>query len=226
VGGRRNNAVKSGRTGPIGEPLPTDLPRMVAARHTAVVTMEVQRGVVGDLSTIPELADEARAAGLVQSIARLLDAARAASVAVVHCTAGFRPDGASTPRNAPLINALLRRPDHLVEGSKAVELVPELGPDPNDYISSRRHGVSPFGGTSLDATLRGLGITTVVATGVSLNLGIPGLAIEAVNLGYRVALPRDAVCGVPREYADAVLANTMALVATITTVDDLIGCWT
>jgi nicotinamidase-related amidase len=206
--------------------LPTDLPRMVAARHTAVVTMEVQRGVVGDISTIPELADEAKAAGLVPSIARLLQSARAAGVAVVHCTAGFRPDGASTPRNAPLINALLRRPDHLVEGSQAVELVPELGPEPSDYISSRRHGVSPFGGTSLDATLRGLGITTVVATGVSLNLGIPGLAIEAVNLGYRVALPREAVCGVPRDYADAVLANTMALVATITTVDELIGCWT
>ena len=151
---------------------------------------------------------------------------RAAGVAVVHCTAGFRPDGASTPRNAPIITALMRRPDHLIEGTPAVELVPELGPEPSDHVSARRHGVSPFGGTSLDATLRGLGVTTVVATGVSLNLGIPGLAIEAVNLGYRVVLPRDAVCGVPADYARSVLENTMALVATLTTVDDLIACWT
>jgi len=206
--------------------LPTDLCRMVAARHTAVVTMEVQRGVVGDLSTIPELAEEARSSGLVPAIRTLLGAARTAGLAVVHCTAGFRPDGASTPRNAPIITALMRRPDHLIEGTPAVEIVPELGPEPSDHVSARRHGVSPFGGTSLDATLRGLGVTTVVATGVSLNLGIPGLAIEAVNLGYRVVLPQDAVCGVPADYARAVVANTMALVATLTTVDEVIPCWT
>ena len=209
----------------VGNGLAIDLNRLVAARHTAVVTMEVQRGVVGDLSTIPALAESVRSSGIVGSIARLLDAARAAGVAVVHCTAGFRSDRASTPRNAPIITALLRRPDHLLEGSAAVELIDEMGPDPRDHLSSRRHGVSPFGGTSLDSTLRGLGISTVVATGVSLNLGIPGLAIEAVNLGYTVVVPTDAVCGVPEEYGRLVLENTVALVATLTTVDDLIGCW-
>jgi nicotinamidase-related amidase len=205
--------------------LPIDLNRLVAPRHTAVVTMEVQRGVMGDVSTIPALAESARSSDIVRSIARLLDVARAAGVAVVHCTAGFRPDRASTPRNAPIITALLRRPDHLLEGTAAVELIDEIGPQPSDHLSSRRHGVSPFGGTSLDSTLRGLGISTVVATGVSLNLGIPGLAIEAVNLGYTVVVPKDAVCGVPEEYGRAVLENTVALVATLTTVDELIGCW-
>lgn len=205
--------------------MPVDLCRLVAARHTAVVTMEVQRGVVGDLSTIPALADSARSCNLVGSIERLLGSARAAGAAVVHCTAEFRADRASTPRNAPIITALLRRPDHLLEGSAAVELVEEMGPEPTDHVCSRRHGVSPFGGTSLDATLRGLGISTVVATGVSLNLGIPGLAIEAVNLGYTVVVPEDAVCGVPEDYGRTVLENTVALVATITTVDELISCW-
>lgn len=187
--------------------------------------MEVQRGVVGDLSTIPALAESAESCGLVPAIARLLDVGRAAGASVVHCTAGFRPDRASTPRNAPIISALLKRPDHLLEGTPAVELVKEMGPDPSDHLSSRRHGVSPFGGTSLDATLRGLGISTVVATGVSLNLGIPGLAIEAVNLGYTVVVPTDAVCGVPEQYGQTVLENTIALVATLTTVDQLIDCW-
>jgi nicotinamidase-related amidase len=187
--------------------------------------MEVQRGVVGDLSTIPDLAASAEASGLVPSIARLVQAARAAGTAVVHCTAGFRPDRATSPRNAPIITAMLRRPDHLLEGTAAVELVPEIGPDPSDHLSSRRHGVSPFGGTSLDETLRGLGVSTVIATGVSLNLGIPGMSIEAVNLGYHVVVPTDAVCGVPEQYGRAVLENTLSLVATLSTVDELIRCW-
>jgi nicotinamidase-related amidase len=205
--------------------VPVDLSRFVTPRHTAVLTMEVQRGVIGDLSTMSDLAKEATEANLIPTIARLVGEARSAGVSVVHCTASFRPDGASTPRNAPIITAMLRRPDHLVEGTRAVELVPELGPEPTDYISNRRHGLSPFGGTSLDATLRGLGVTTVIPTGVSLNIAIPGLAIEAVNYGYRVVLPTDSVCGVPADYGRLVLENTMAFVATLTTTDELIACW-
>ena len=43
-------------------------------------------------------------------------------------------------------------------------------------------------------------MTTVVATGVSVNVGIMGLCLSAVDLGYQVVLVRDAVAGVPAEY--------------------------
>lgn len=206
--------------------MPLDLSRFAAPHRTALVTMEIQRGVVGDLSTIPELARSASETGLVASVARLLSAGRTAGVRVVHCTAAFRADGSGTPRNAPIITTLMRRPGHLTEGTPAVDIVPELGPAESDVVSSRRHGVSPFGGTSLDELLQKLGVSTVIATGVSLNLGIPGLAIEAVNNGYTVVVPRDAVCGVPPRYGADVIENTVSLVATITTVDELIACWT
>ena len=52
-----------------------------------------------------------------------------------------------------------------------------------------------------------------------------GLAIEAVNLGYRVAVVTDAVAGVPREYGRAVIDNTIALLATRVAVDDVIASW-
>ena len=92
-------------------------------------------------------------------------------------------------------------------------------------MSTRLHGVSPFTGTSLDTCLRNLGVRTVVATGVSVNLGVLGLAIEAVNLGYQVVVVRDAVAGLPQEYADAVLDNTFPLISTLTTVDELVAAW-
>jgi biuret amidohydrolase len=85
--------------------------------------------------------------------------------------------------------------------------------------------VSPFTGTDLDTWLRNLGVDTVIATGVSVNLGILGLAIEAVNLGYQVIVVRDAVAGLPRHYAEAVLANTLPLISTITTVAALEEVW-
>jgi nicotinamidase-related amidase len=203
--------------------MPVTLADLVGDGQAAVLTMEIQRGVVGDLSSFPELSAAAEEIGLVANTARLLAAARAATVPVVHCTAGFRPDRRGSPANAPLMSAMLRRPEHLVDGTPAVELVPELGPEPGDLVSHRAHGVSPFTGTTLDPTLRALGVSTVVATGVSVNLGILGLAIEAVNLGYRVVVATDAVCGIPRDYADALTRNTLALVALLATSDDVAG---
>jgi nicotinamidase-related amidase len=113
----------------------------------------------------------------------------------------------------------------LVEGSEQARLVPELGPEPSDLILSRMHGLSPMHGTELDAVLRNLGVTTVVAVGVSLNVAIVNLAFDAVNLGYQVVIPRDAVAGTPVEYADAVLEHTLEMVATVTDVGALVAAW-
>jgi nicotinamidase-related amidase len=144
---------------------------------------------------------------------------------VVHCTAEFRADRVGSPVNCSLVASMIRNPDHLLVGSAAAEVVPEFGPAPGDLFSSRLHGVSPFTGTSLDPLLRSLGVTTVVATGASVNLGVLGLAIEAVNLGYTVVIPRDAVVGVPQEYADALLDHTYPMIATLTTVDAVLAAW-
>jgi nicotinamidase-related amidase len=49
--------------------------------------------------------------------------------------------------------------------------------------------------------------------------------MDAINLGYQVVLVRDAVCGVPKSYADAVIDNTLSLLATVVTTDELLGYW-
>lgn len=198
---------------------------MAAPGHTALLTMELQRGIVGDLSTIGPLADAVAAAGTLAATARLADAARTHGVAVVHATVSFRPGRRGAAANAPMLAAAARRPDHLATGSPSAELVPELGPAPDDLRSDRHHGVTPFTGTDLDALLRGLGVRTLVATGVSVNMGIFGLAIEAVGLGYQVIVVEDAVAGVPASYAADVLDHSIRLLATVRTVDDLVAAW-
>ena len=205
--------------------MPVDLGELARPDHTAVLTMEMQRGVAGDLAVLPDLARAVAEAGIVEATARLLDAARRVGVRVVHCTAEFRPDDAGSLNNAPMLAALARTPSRLVEGSPAAAVLPQLGPQPSDLTSPRSHGVSPFGGTSLDMTLRNLGVRTVVATGVSVNIGIFGLIVEAVNLGYHVVLPTDCVTGLPADYARAVVDQSLALLATKTSSAELIEAW-
>ncbi|WP_433326502.1 isochorismatase family protein [Spirillospora sp. CA-294931] len=203
-----------------------DLAELAGPRHTAFLVMEMQRGVAGDLAAFPELAETCAERDVVGNAARAAEAARAAGVRVVHCTAAFRADRAgSHTGNSPFIRGLLRDPAHMLEGSGAVEVIPELLDAASDLESRRYHGFSPFTGTSLDPTLRSLGVRTVVAAGLSLNLGIPGLCLEAVNLGYRVVVVSDAVAGVPAAYGDAVMAHTVALLAARATSAELIAAW-
>ncbi|WP_395111354.1 isochorismatase family protein [Actinomadura sp. SCN-SB] len=202
-----------------------DFAELAGPGHTALLVMEMQRGVVGDLAKFPELVKSCAERRVVDNAARAAAAARLAGVRVIQCTAAFRPDRAgSHTGNAPFIKALLRDPQHMLEGTGAIEVVPELA-DPSDIEARRYHGFSPFTGTSLDQTLRSLDVRTVVAIGVSLNLGIPGLCLEAVNLGYRVVVLTDAVAGMPAEYGDAIMANTISLLAARVTTDDLIAAW-
>jgi len=204
---------------------PIELSRLVDPPTTAVVTMECQRGVLGDLATFPALSAAVTETGAIDAMARVVGAARLAGATVVHALAEFRPDRLGSFTNAPLLAFAASIPGQLEEGSPAAQLIPELGPEPADIASSRRHGVSPFTGTDLDSILRSRAVTTVVAVGVSLNVGILGLCIEAVNLGYRVVIPTDATVAVPPTYAEAVLSNTFAQLATLTDSGTLVSAW-
>lgn len=201
------------------------LAELVSPTTTAIITMEMQRGVCGDLASMPALADAVAAAGSVASISELLRAARAVGVPVVHCTFSLLADRAGTPMNSPLIQVLARNPDHLLHGSPAADMIRGLGAAADDLVSNRHHGFSPFIGTDLDSILRNRGVTTVVVTGVSLNLGIPGTVVEALNFGYRVVVARDCTVGVPAEYGESIIRNTLSMVATIATVAEITAAW-
>ena len=198
---------------------------LVAPGRTAILTMEMQRGVIGDLSALRALADVVDSQDIPKRLGLLLDAARGANIPVIHCRAAFRPDRRGSYANVPMVNHLLKNPEHMLLGEATTEVVPELGPAPDDLDSVRLHGMSPFIGTNLDPTLRSLGVDTIVATGVSLNVGIQGLVIEAINHGYHVVLVTDCVAGYPPEYAESVLEHSLARITTQTTAAELTKLW-
>ena len=197
---------------------------------TAVLTMELQNGVVGAGALMKALVNEVDRVGVRQTAGRLCDAARQRGIQVVHCVAENRADGLGAIDNCKVfaMNNRLRRETGstpIDQGTEGAKLVSELGPDDRDIVVARIHGLTPFTQTSLDQILRNLGTRTLVVTGVSINMGIFGTVMSAVDLGYNVIIVRDGVCGVPREYADAVLENSLSLLATIVTADEVIAAW-
>jgi nicotinamidase-related amidase len=201
----------------------TGLAELAAPEHTAIVAQECQGAVIGPNAGLAMLAEEARRVAL-PNIVRLLPVARAAGVRIVHCLVQRRPDGLGSNHNAKIFT-MSRGAVDISPGTPGAEVLPELGPEPSDLILRRWHGVGPMGGTDLDAVLRNLGVSTIVVVGVSLNIAIPNLVMDAVNAAYRVVVPKDAVAGIPADYGDAIIANTLSLLATITTTDDLLKAW-
>lgn len=203
--------------------MPIELHELCAPSITAVVTSEAQRGVIGDCARLPDLAAVA-ADGPIEAMAAVVRKARSVGVAVVHCTAYRRDDGRGSNTNARLFAAMAKL-QPMTDASGATQVVPEIGTEPGDIVLSRMHGLSPMAGTDLDPVLRNLGIATIVVVGVSVNVAVTNLVFDAVNLGYRVVVVRDAVAGVPVDYADAVIDNTLRLCATVVTSTELVAAW-
>jgi nicotinamidase-related amidase len=205
-----------------------ELADLIHPSHTAVVVSEMQRGIIGDLAlpATRDLVNAVREADLPGRLSTLADGARRSGVTVVHATLQFRPRHVGVRINTPLLAVTLGHdPDYLQEGSPAAEIVPELAPQPEDVVHARRHGMSAFAGTDLDMVLRSLDVRTLVIGGVSLNEAVLGMAIEAVNLGYSVAVVRDAVAGLPVSFAQDMLRYAVALLGATPTVAEVLDAW-
>jgi nicotinamidase-related amidase len=199
---------------------------LVEPSHTAIVLNELQRGVVGDLSTMPQIVDSAR--DPIRAVAKLLAAARPLGVVVIHNVVERRADGRGGNHNTAFAAAARKR-QAAGEGTPTPagfdEVVPELGPDPNDFVLGRLHGMSPMTDTGLDPLLRNLGVQTVVAAGASLNVGIVALANDAMNRGYDVVVPGDACTAIPAQYGADMLRYSFPIISRVTTTDELCSLW-
>jgi nicotinamidase-related amidase len=170
---------------------------------------------------LPALA--ADSAGLIAALRRLLDAARARGVRVVHATYEGALGG-DHPGTARLWRALGPATAGWAPGTIETQVVPELLA-PTDLVLPRHHGLFPTLDSELLPVLKGLGVQTIVLTGVSLNLALPITAGHVTQAGFQLVVPRDAVGGTPADYGNQVLDNTIAVLGRITTVDDVVAGW-
>ncbi len=117
--------------------------------------------------------------------------------------------------------------DALVKDALAGEhasLVEPLVPDDDAmFVVKARHSI--FYETPLEYLLRQEEIERIVLTGQVTEQCILYSALDAYIRHYEVVIPRDAVAGLPQDYVEAVFANTLSLVATLTTTDDVIQTW-
>lgn len=192
-------------------------------KRVAVLIHEWQRGTVDpELTGIPGLAARAEELHGTENINRVTEAARAVGFPVFWSTIEPRPDRVGTAGNSVLLSGL--RKGALVAGAPKTALHPGIKADPERDIWIRRvHGLTPFHGTELEPYLREQGIETIILCGVSVDVGVTGAALEAVNRGFSVVVPRDCTAGSTPEIHEFLLANQLRLLATISDAEAVVA---
>jgi len=201
--------------------MPLDVSPHLDPARTAVVNMECQENLIGEHSVLPGLAMAASKIGLVANLSRLFTAARQVGSRIYFCTDERRPDGFGFARNTMVA---LRMTGGDGSGGQG-PIMAEIAPHPEDVIFRREQGLTGFYATGLDPYLRNTGVTTVIVTGVSLNIAVLGTAIEAMNRGYTVVVPDDCVASDPPEYAETAMRYTMRNIAFVVPSSVIIDSW-
>jgi nicotinamidase-related amidase len=124
----------------------------------------------------------------VRASVPLLAAARAAGLPVIYTTVAYAPDGRDGGHFVRKVPALLQ----LTHGSPLAAIVPELAPAPDELVIEKKYA-SAFFGTHLAATLTAARVDTAIMVGCSTSGCIRASAVDGMQHGFRVIVPRECV---------------------------------
>ena len=127
--------------------------------------------------------------GVVDAIGRLLDGFRAAGLPVAFTTVAYDEAGKQA---AEVFIAKIPALLVLEAGSRWTEIDPRIAPVADEPVLTKLWA-SAFHGTPLSSFLTTQGCDSVVVTGASTSGCVRATAVDALQHGYRVLVPRDAV---------------------------------
>ncbi len=146
----------------------------------------------------------------LDSVARVLAAARSHGVPVIHTRVEFAPDGSDGGIFVRKVPAL----EHLYGGGPLSELMPEVAPVEGELVITKQYA-SAFFGTAMASTLVAQGVDTVVLVGVSTSGCIRATGVDAVQHGFIPLVVRDAVADRTPETHEANLFDLQAKYAEV-----------
>ena len=190
--------------------------------HTALLAMDLENDIVHEDGAFKDFgfAQMVRQNDVFAKTARLLDAARRASLKVVFVSLEFRAGHPEINRSAGIFQAIVEA-NALVEGSWGASIHEAVAPREGEPVITKR-AVSAFAGSDLATLLGASGITTLLLTGVATNFVVEGTAREAVDRGYSVVIVADCCASLSQEAHDAALNIALPLLTTITTSEEVI----
>lgn len=188
-------------------------------RNAALLVVELQNDMVNEANLGKKglgsaLTEAVHRRGVLDKVARLLGVARASAVPVFYVNVANRP-GFPRPK-AKIYELAGKRGPSMVEGTWGAEIHPAVASAPGDYVLTRPTSVDGSYGTGLYAILAQLKRTQLVICGISTTLAVEGIVRASLNRGFEMFVIEDCCAGVPQEWHDWSIRNTLPLLSTVT----------
>lgn len=210
-------------------------PLALRASETAVIVVDMQNSYASEGGYV-DLAgfDVSGTAKVVERIGTVLDAARAAGVAVVYFQNGWDPGyveagGPGSPNwhKSNALKTMRARPELdgtlLAKGGWDYDIVRELKPKPGDIVIPKTR-YSGFFNTNIDSVLRARGIRNLVFVGVATNVCVESSLRDAFHLEYFGVVLEDAVNHLGPDFVrEASLYNVETFFGWVSTAADFCG---
>jgi nicotinamidase-related amidase len=178
---------------------------------TALVLIDFQRDFVEPNGFGEALGnDVSKVRGAIEPAKRVLEAARAAGMMVIHTREGHRPDLTDCPPakltrgGTTFIGTDGPMGRILVQGSVGHDIIPELYPIEGEPIIDKP-GKGAFYATDLHLILQNRGITSLILTGVTTEVCVQTSAREANDRGYELVVLEDCVASYFPEFQKSAL---------------------
>jgi nicotinamidase-related amidase len=187
---------------------------MLDPRRCAFLAMDFQHDI---LAVTPQYREK----HLLETVMRVLDAARHTSATIVYITVSFRDDYADAPAHSPLFQAEKARGVMKV-GSPGAAICEELTPQTGDMVINK-HSVDPFNSTHLANVLRARDVETLVLMGVWTNYVVEATARTGADSGYRIIVVTDGCASDTEDHHQFFVTQILPMLGTAATATDVIA---
>ena len=178
----------------------------VDPKRTAVVLIEYQNDFTSEGGALHgAVAEVMERTGMLENTRRLVAAARAAGVTIVHAPITFAAGyGELSDHPYGILKGVVDS-TAFVKGEWGAAIVDALAPQAGDVVVEGKRGLDTFATTNLDFILRARGITTIALGGFLTNCCVESTMRTGYEKGYDVVTLSDCVAATsPEEHENAI----------------------
>jgi nicotinamidase-related amidase len=183
----------------------------IHSKTTALLVMDCQESIIG--SIVPQEREK-----LVTNFPRAIKAARASNIPIIYVVVKFREGYPEISERNNVFKGV-KESNRLREGAPDSKICQEFSPNPGDIVVVKKR-FSAFSGSDLEEILRGMGIDTLILTGVSTLGVVESTARFAFDMDYRIIVIGDCCSDRDPNAHDIALKWVLPRISTVISVSD------
>ncbi|RKQ35860.1 cysteine hydrolase family protein [Oceanobacillus halophilus] len=188
--------------------------------NSALLIIDMQNAFIHPEGSLSKMGlDTSRTSSVIQPIQQLKEEFNKQDRPIIYIQHTHRPDKTDAGLVAKVFPPIMEL-GHCFDGTWDAEIISELRPDHTDYIV-KKHRYSAFYHTQLEEVMKGLGVESLVVTGIATNVCVESTIRDAFYRDINVFVPRECTASFTEEAEQGSFGNFEFAFARVVSVDEM-----